>query len=162
MKEREVPSRNFPSYWLAMSDASAFTIVQSVLAFALDLRRDIAEHVQVVSRLHAAEIAVLLLSAAEGGWGKGKASALVVEIVDVTALSELKAANVYFLVHHALNRLPLTAWPAERLSARQELLDELRAKGHGLHAGMPAHSLKEEERERQWLRAVKAMREPVA
>ncbi|MEN3291021.1 MAG: hypothetical protein V7642_274 [Burkholderiales bacterium] len=159
IKKRKVPDRNFPAYWLAMSDAAAFTLVRSVLAFALDLRRDLAEHAQLVSRLHPAEIAVLLLSASEGGWGKGKAAQLADQITDVGSLSAARAATVYLQIHHALSRLPVTAWPAGKEAARGELLDELRSKAHRLHVEIPTRCTVEEEREQQWLDAVTAGRQ---
>jgi hypothetical protein len=160
MKPREVPYRNFPKYWLAMSDAAAFTLVQTVLGFAIELRRDIAEHLHVAPNIHAAEIAVLLLSAAEGGWGKGKGVSMVKEIVDPASLDEMRLAKLYLMVHRTLSRLPTTAWPSDRLGARRELLDELREKGRGLQSAMPSHRLKAEEKEQQWLQTARELPKP--
>jgi hypothetical protein len=158
MKSREVPNRNFPQYWLAMSDAAAFNLVQTALAFSSKLRTQIAEQVRIAPALHAAEIAVLLLSAAEGAWGKGKADNIVKQIVGPATLDPLSMAKVYLLVHRALSLLPETAWAADRMNARRDLLNELRQKGHSVQPALPVHSLKEEVAEQQWLRAVRETR----
>ncbi|MEN3292516.1 MAG: hypothetical protein V7642_1769 [Burkholderiales bacterium] len=158
MKSREVPNRNFPKYWLAMSDAVAFNLVQTALAFSSTLRTEIAEQARIAPALHAAEIAVLLLSAAEGAWGKGKADNIVKQIVGPAALDSASMSKVYLLVHRAMSLLPETAWAADRLNARRDLLNELRQKGYALQPALPAHSLKEEIAEQEWLRTVRETR----
>lgn len=155
MKSREVPSRNLPQYWLARSDAKAFDLAQTAIAFSNKLRTAIAEQVRIVPVLHAAEIALLLLSAAEGAWGKGMADRIVKKIVGAEKLDNLSMAKVYLLVHHVMKQLPETAWAENRLNARRDLIEELKEKGHSLQPALPAHSLKEEKAEQEWLREIR-------
>lgn len=155
MKSREVPRRNLPQYWLARSDAKAFDLAQTALVFSSKLRTEIAEQARIAPALHAAEIAVLLLSAAEGAWGKGMADRIVKEIVGAAKLDNLSMAKVYLLVHHVLKQLPETAWAENRLSARRDLLEDLKQRGHSLQPSLPAHSLKEERAEQEWLREIR-------
>jgi hypothetical protein len=155
MKERGVPSRNFPKFWLTMSDAAAFNLAQTALALAGDLRTAIAEQAHIAPALHAAEIAVLMLSASEGAWGKGKGEHIVKEVVGKAELDALSMGKVYLLVYRAISLLPETAWAANRLNARRDLLDELRQKGQHLQPILPVHELKEELAEQEWLRMLR-------
>jgi hypothetical protein len=150
-----VPNRNLSKYWVARSDAKAFDLAQTALAFSSKLRTAIAEQAKIAPALHAAEIAVLLLSAAESAWGKGMADRIVKDIVGAAKLDSLSMAKVYLLVHHVMKHLPETAWAENRLNARRELIEELRQKGHGLQPTMPLHSLKEERTEQEWLRDIR-------
>lgn len=157
MKSHEVPNRNFPKYWLAMSDATAFNLAQTAVALCITLRTEIAEKVQIAPALHGAEIAVLLLSAADGAWGKGKADSIVKEIIGPVVLDSSSMSKVYLLVHHTMSLLPETAWAENRISARRDLLDELKQRGYNLQSALPVHSLKEEIAEQEWLRAAREM-----
>jgi hypothetical protein len=158
MKSSEVTSRNLPKYWLDRSDARAFDVAQTSLALSSVLRTEIAGQARIAPALHAAEIAVLLLSAAEGAWGRGMADRIVKEIIGAAQLDGLSKAKVYLLVHQAMNLLPETAWAENMLNARRDLLQELRQKGKVLQSAMPANSLKEERVEQEWLREVRETR----
>ena len=155
MKSRGIKNRNFPKYWLAMSDAMVFNVAQTTLALSRRLRMEIAEQVQIAPALHATEITVLLLSAAENAWGKGWADYIVNEIVGPTALDNPNLAKVYLLVYRTMNLVPETAWAALRLNARRDLLEEIRQKGLGLQPMVPSHSLQEEITEQAWLRTLR-------
>ena len=157
-KLREVPNKNFPKYWLAMSDAGAFNLAQSALALASKLRTDIAGQTRIAPAIPAADIAVLLLSAANGAWGKGMSDRIVKEIAGPAQLDSLNLAKIHLLVHRVMNLLPETAWAANRLNARQELLAELRKRGYGLQPAMPARGIKEEIAEQEWLRKLRETR----
>lgn len=160
MKSREVPNKNFPQFWLATSDASAFNLAQSALALSSDLRTKIAGRTRIAPAIPAADIAVLLLSAADGAWGKGMSDRIVKEIVGPAPLDSMNFAKVHLLVHSAINLLPETAWPANRMNAKYELLAELRKRGYGLQPAMPVHSIKEEIVEQEWLRKLHEKRAP--
>lgn len=157
MKSREVTSRNLPRYWLAMSDAAAFTLVQSVLAFCTELCRDIATQVEVAPKMHAAEIAELLLSAADNGWSKSKARSMISDIVDDRDLEPEKMAKLCLLLHALVKRLPPTAWPADKRQARREFLDELRQLA--LQDGVaPSHISRAERREQELYRSARELK----
>ncbi len=160
MKSREVPTKNFAKYWLAKSDAAAFDLAQTALSLSSKLRTEIAGQMRIAPALQAAEIAVLLLTAAESAWGKGMSDRIVNGIVGHAQLDSMNLAKVYLLVHRALYLLPETAWAANRLNARQDLLAELRKRGYGIQPGMPVHSTREEIVEQEWLRKLRETRAP--
>lgn len=162
MKSREVPRRNFAEYVQALSDARAFELARTVFEFSRELRTKIAAQVRIDPALHASEIAVLLLSAAEGAWGKGMAEGIVKKIVGTAQLDNLSMSTVYLQVGHVMDLLPETAWAENRLGAQRDLLAELRQKGHDLQPTLPAQPVKEERAEQEWLRDVREKSKPAA
>lgn len=156
MKLREVPNRNLPKLWLIMSDSAAFKLAESALALASQLRTDIANQTRIAPAIPAADIAVLMLSAANGAWGKGMSDRITKEVVGPAQINSLNLAKIHLLVHRSMDLLPDTAWAANRLNAKYELLAELRKKGYGLQPAMPTHPIKEERVEQKWLSQLQA------
>lgn len=145
-------------YWLTMSDASAFTLVRSSVAIAEDLRRDLSDQEKVLVKQSAAELAVVLLSAAEAGWGKGKASHLVAQMLELKKTGNAQKARILVLVRDAMARLPLILWPQDKQQARRELLEEFTRQANNLQANEPALPTRDETREREWREAIMALR----
>ncbi|HWW05963.1 hypothetical protein [Collimonas sp.] len=154
---RQNPQRSMGRYWLTMSDASAFTLVNSSFYIAEALRRDLAEKTQILAKESAAEMAVSLLTAVEAGWGKGKASQLVSKIVELKKHSPARKSTAYSLIRDAMENLPLTLWPPDKLPARRELLEELGRLASNAQAEMPLLPSYEEQREQQWRDSIAAL-----
>lgn len=114
----------------------------------------------VLSPLHYAEIAELLLTAAERGWGKGKGMQLVTQIADLKGVNPRTRARIYTLVRDAMNKLPVTAWPRERMSARKELLEDLDRMVFEAHEEIAPLTTKAERREEEWRNTWAAGRTP--
>jgi hypothetical protein len=160
MKSKSVmnPERSMGNYWLTMSDASAFTVVQSCIRVATELRRDLADKAEVLSTHHPVDIAVILLSAAELSWGKGKGTQLAGQIVNLDKCGAVRKATAYKIIRQAISQLPLTLWGPEKMSSRRELLDELEKNAFGAMAEVPLLTTKAEKREQEWRDAIAAMR----
>ncbi|ADJ62301.1 hypothetical protein G5B88_03945 [Herbaspirillum seropedicae] len=95
-------------------------------------------------------LTVILLTAAEAGWGKGKVPQLMAQIVDIGGIDKNARARAYRLVRDAIVELPLTIWAQDKLNARRELLDELNRQVTALQAGMSNFPTPEELREDAW------------
>lgn len=122
---RNDPERSRGRYWLAMSDAASFRLVRSAIAIAETLRRDLAEQVHVLAPLTPPEIAVQLLTAAEMGWGKSKATALMGQVAELRGHGGAARARAWLLLRVAVGELPTLLWPQEKLPSRRELIEEL-------------------------------------
>lgn len=155
---RKNPQRSLGRYWLTMSDASAFTLVRSSVSIAEELRRDLSDKEKILVKQGPAELAVLLLTAAEAGWGKGKASHLIAQMVELKKMPNAQKARIIALVREAMAQLPLILWPQDKLQARRELLEELTRQVNHLQLDGPASPTRDEIREREWREAVMAMR----
>lgn len=158
MKGRELPQRNMGRYWLTMSDAAVFTSIQSIFSIAEALRRDLADKAGILSAHHPADIGLVLVTAAESGWGKGKTSQLVSQIVDLQGVAPAAAAKVHSLIAAAITKLPMTLWSSDKYPARRELLDELQKHVSRAHIDIPRQQSKIAEREQEWRAAIAAMR----
>lgn len=154
---RQNPQRSMGRYWLTMSDASAFTLVNSSFSIAEGLRRDLAEKNQILSKESAVEMAVTLLTAAEAGWGKGKVPQLVAKIVELKKQNSVRKSAVYILIRDAMACLPLTLWSSDKLPARRELLEELSRHANIAQAELPLLPTYEEQREQQWRDSIVAL-----
>lgn len=155
---RNNPLRSMGRYWLTMADSSAFTLVRSAVWAAESLRNDLADQARLATRQSSAELAVVLLTAAESGWGKGKATQLVGQIVDLSGPAQHLRGRVYLLVRDTMARLPLVLWPQEKQAARRDLLEELTRQLNQYQIEMTAHPSREELRERLWREAVTGQR----
>jgi len=155
---RKNPSRSMGRYWLTMADSSAFTLVRSTIATAEALRRDLADKAHLTPKTGSADLAVILLSAAEAGWGKGKASQLVAQIVELSGPALKRKGHAYLLVRDAMAQLPLVLWPQDKLAVRRELLEELTRQLNLLQIDMTSNPSREELREQQWRDAVAGLR----
>lgn len=144
------PQRSMGRYWLAMSDAAAFSIVRSALKSAAALRAAIAEQVHVVSTLESPDIAVMLLTAGEAGWGKGKAGHLMAEVADLKGHDYLSRAKAWALLRDAVAELPTTVWSQEKLPLRRELIDELERQVRAARDEQAPLPSKVELREQTW------------
>jgi len=153
---RKNPLRSIGRYWLTMSDASAFMLVKSCVAIAENLQRDLSEKTQVYIKMSAPELAVILLTAAESGWGKGKANQLVAQVSEMKNPGALQRARVFKLVRDAMAQLPLTLWSQDKLPARRELLEEMTRQLQHIDGDMPISPSREETREQEWRTAVSA------
>lgn len=156
------PSRSMGRYWLMMADSSAFTLVRSSIDIAEELRNDLAEQTGLPTRLERVELAVLLLTAAESGWGKGKAGQLVGQVLDLTGVSQQARGLAYQLVRDTMARLPLVLWQQEKLAARGDLLDELTRLFNLHQLDLAAHPSRAELREQGWRETVAGMRKKEA
>jgi hypothetical protein len=152
------PERNMGTYSLAISDAVAFTSVQSCMSIATALRRDLADRAQVLSAQHTVDIAIALISAAELTWGRGKSSQLVGMIVNVSSLDAFRRATVYKLIREAIGKLPLSLW-GDRVTSRKEMIEELEKHTFSAHAELPVFPSKLEKREEEWREAAVALRQ---
>lgn len=152
------PSRSMGRYWLTMADSSAFTLVRSSIGIAEELRNDLAEQTQLPARLNSVELAVLLLTAAESGWGKGKATQLVGQILDLAGVGPRFRGRAYALVRDAMARLPLVLWQNEKLAARRELLEELTRLLNQYQSDLSVNPSRVELRERAWRETVAEQR----
>lgn len=153
------------AYNLAVSDAVVFSIVRTGFKVSRDLKRNMVAKADVLSPLHPVEISVVLFSASELGWGKGKGSQAVNQIADMKPLSPLTRAKVFTEVRDAIDTLPVTSWPAEKLPARKDLLEDLDRLVFEAHAEIPPLTTKEERREEEWrnmFAAGRALTEPAA
>lgn len=151
---RKNPQRSMGRYWLAMSDASAFTLVRSAIAIADALRRDLADQAQVVTSISVPEVAVQLLTAAEGAWGKGKGAHLMAQLADVRGHDCFCRARAWLLLRDAVASLPTVLWPQEKLTARRELLDDIERQANAARAETAPLPSKLEVREQQWRESV--------
>ncbi len=153
---RRNPERSMGRYWLTMSDAKAFTVVRSAFDIAEALRRDLADQAALVAQPDVAELAVQLLTAAETGWGKAKAAALMAQLGDVKPLRAAARCQAWSLLRTAVEALPATLWAADKLATRRELLDELQRQALAAHAELPLLPSKEERREQEWRDSIAA------
>lgn len=147
---RRNPERSMGRYWLTMADAKAFTVVRSAFDVAAALRRDLADQAGLLAQPDVPELAVQLLTAAEAGWGKAKAGALMAQLGDVKALAAAPRGKAWALLRTAMEGLPTMLWAAEKLGTRRELLDELQRLAQGACAELPLLPTKAERQERQW------------
>jgi len=147
---RKNPQRSMGRYWLTMSDAAAFTLVRSSVALAEALRRELADKLKVVAEPGPVEIATVLLTAAEAGWGKGKANQLLAQVVGGSRPGSAQRAGICLCLRDTLAQLPLSLWPQDKLPARRELLEELARQVHVAQADLPAQPSREEIREQAW------------
>ncbi|KQZ44750.1 hypothetical protein [Duganella sp. Root1480D1] len=153
---RRNPERNLGRYWLTMSDAKAFTVVRSVFDIAEALRRDLADQAALVAQPDVPELAVQLLTAAETGWGKAKAVALMAQLGDVKPLPAAARGRAWSLLRIAMEALPATLWAADKLGTRRELLDELLRQAEAAQSELPLLPGKAERREQEWRDSIAA------
>jgi len=151
---RKNPQRSMGRYWLAMSDASAFTLVRSSISIADALRRDLADQAHVMAQISAPEVAVQLLTAAEAAWGKGKATHLMAQLADLRGHDCVSRARAWILLRDAMASLPMTLWAQEKLTARRELIDDIDRQANAARAETPPLPSKLEVMEQQWRESV--------
>lgn len=159
---RKNPLRSLGRYWLAMADSTAFTLVSTAIAVAEELRQELADQAGLPTRLGSADLALVLLTAAESGWGKGKAAQLVAQLVDLSGPAQAAKGRVYLLVRNAMTKLPLVLWPQDKHSARRELIEELTRQLNHFQIEATTYPSREELRERAWRDAVAALRRDAA
>lgn len=159
---RKNPHRSIGRYWLTMSDASAFTLVRSSVAIAEELRRDLSDQEKILVKQGAAELAVVLLTAAEAGWGKGKASHLIAQMLELKKTGSAQKARILLLVRDAMARLPPILWPQDKQQARRELLEEFTRQANQLQVNESALPTRDEIREREWRESIMALRKSEA
>lgn len=138
-----------PRFWLCMSDANAFTAVQSTFAISTELRRELVEKANVLPKATPASMTVSLLSIVDAG--KSKVGSLVSQIYDVNKDNDpVRKAQVYTQVSLAIRRLPTSLWPNDKMGQRLDLIDELSKQVVGSYKGMPMPELAVERKEREW------------
>jgi hypothetical protein len=155
---RKNPHRSIGRYWLTMSDASAFTLVRSSVSIAEALRTTLSVKEKILVKQSAAELAVLLLTAAEAGWGKGKASHLITQMIELKKIGNAQKGRIFLSVRDAMAQLPLILWPQEKLLTRRELLEELTRLANHLQDDAPSLPTRDEIREREWRESIMALR----
>jgi len=159
---RNNPTRSMGRYWLTMADSAAFTLVSTAIAVAEELRQELADQTSLPTRQPGAELAVVLLTAAESGWGKGKAAQLVAQIVDMNSRTQEHKGTIYLLIRNAMAKLPLVLWAQDKHGARRELIEELTRQLNHFQIEMTTHPSREQLRERAWRDAVAALRKSAA
>jgi hypothetical protein len=159
---RNNPLRSMGRYWLTMADSSAFTLVSTAIAVADELRRDLADQAGLPTRQSSAELGVVLLTAAESGWGKAKATQLVSQVVEMGGPAQAVRGTIYLLVRNAVAKLPLVLWAQDKHTARRELIEELTRQLNVFQVEMTTHPSKDELRERAWRDAIAALRRNAA
>jgi len=155
---RKNPQRSMGRYWLAMSDASAFTLVRTSIAVADVLRRDMADQAHIVTAISAPEVAVQLLTAAEAAWGKGKATHLMAQLADLRGYDCFCRARAWILLRDAMASLPTILWAQEKLTARRELIDDIERQANAARAETAPLPSKLEVQELQWRESVMEQR----
>ncbi|SFV13892.1 hypothetical protein [Pseudoduganella namucuonensis] len=148
------------AYSLTFSDAITFSIARTGFKVARDLRRDLLEMAGVLCKPHHVEAATTLFTAAEQGWGKGKANQLVNQLVDLAGSAPLTRAKVYTVVRHAIDTLPATTWPQEKKAAKGDLLEDLDRQVLNAYAEIPLLTTKAERKEEEWRNQYAAGRAP--
>ena len=149
-----------PAYQLTVSDSIIFSIARSGFKIAKDLKRDLVDKTGVLCKLHHVEAAVILFTAAEQGWGKGRGVYLVNQLVDLKNALPLTRANVYTAIRNATDMLPIATWPAERMSSRLELLRDLDQQVSSAHDEVPLLTTAAERKEEEWRNLYAAGRAP--
>ncbi|MGI4846645.1 MAG: hypothetical protein ACRYGK_00660 [Janthinobacterium lividum] len=135
---------------LVLADANAFKHVLSTITLAEELRRDLAAELQILALLDAPEMALVMLTAAEGAWGKHKANSLMNQIIEVSRKDALRRAKAHKLVRQAITKMPAILWPPDKIGARRELLEELDRLAAAAHGTVALKLSKAEEREMEW------------
>jgi hypothetical protein len=148
------------AYFLTVSDATTFSIARTGLKIARDFKRDLMDKAGVLCKPHHVEAAVNLFTAAEQGWGKGKAIQLVNLLVDLKNLPPLTKAKVYTCVRNATNLLPVMAWPSDKQANRIELLEDMDRQVVAAYAEIPPLTTKAERNEEEWRNMFAAGRAP--
>jgi len=154
-----------PAYALTVSDATVFSIVRTGFKICRDLKRDMVAKADVLSPLHPVEMAVVMFSASEYGWSKGKAIQFVNQIANVKDREPLTRAKLCMEVRRAVDAMPVTAWPPEKFAARKELLEDFDRLAIDAYSEIPPLTTKEERREEEWrvlLAGGRAPTEPAA
>ena len=149
------------AYVLTMSDAITFSIARTGFKAAKDLKRDLVDKTGILCRLHYVEAAVILFTATEQGWGKGKALQLVNQLVDLKNATPHTKAKVYTLIRHAIDMLPIMAWPHEKVSHRIDLLEDMDRQVATAYAEIPLLTTKAERKEEEWRDLFAAGRAPI-
>ena len=138
------------AYTLTISDAVTFSIARTGFKVAKDLKRDLVDKTGILCKLHHVEAASILFAAAEQGWGKGRASQLVNQLVDLTSSPPLTRAKVYSLIRHATDMLPATTWPEEKMASRIDLLEDMDRQVLHAYAEIPLLTTQAERKEEEW------------
>ncbi len=144
-------------YWLTIADGSTFTLVRSSIEIAESLRRNFSEKIQRLPKLSAAELAVLLLTIAEAGWGKGKVSQMISQIVDIKHVDFQKKGQMYLLIRDAVTQLPLILWTQDKLPARREFIEELTYQISYFMGNVQSFPSKTEILEQEWRNSISAL-----
>ncbi len=148
------------AYRLTISDAITFSIARTGFKIARDFKRDLVDKAGLLCRLHHVEAAVILFTAAEQGWGKGKAIWLVNHLVDLKNAPPLTRAKVYAVVRNTTNMLPVMTWPPDKQSNRIDLLEDMDRQVFSAHAEIPPLTTKAERKESEWRNLYAAGRAP--
>jgi hypothetical protein len=148
------------AYTLTMSDAVAFSIARSGFKAAWELKRNLAAAAGMLCKLHHVEAATILFTAAEQGWGKGKGSHLVGQLVDQAGAAPLIHAKVLTVIRAAVASLPASTWPHEKKSAQNDLLEDLDRQILQAYAQIPLLTTQAERKEEEWRNLYAAGRAP--
>ncbi|WP_170304385.1 hypothetical protein [Duganella radicis] len=155
---RSFSAVNGPAYMLTYSDATAFAMAKTSFHIAADLKRELVGAAGLLCRLHHVEVASVLLTAAEQGWGKGKAAHLVGQLVTLKQVEEAVAARACLAIRRAVQQLSSLAWPAERAASQKDLLEDLLLMVHKYHDHDTTTPLTKQaaRKEKEWLSALAA------
>lgn len=145
---RQNPHRGMAGYILTLEDTGVFRRVISTLLLAEELRRDLTEELQAMPLIDTDDLAIMLLTMADGGWGKNKVASTVAQIIDVNRKEFLRKAKVYKIIRDAIMKMPLVLWPNDKLTARREFLEELDRSAKSAHTMLVSSATKAEEREK--------------
>lgn len=145
---REKNAAPGPRMWLSMSDAASFNAIQSAFSIGCDLRRNLSD-ANVVPQANEGETAIALLGTASD---TGSARKLAERVAGDEQLSMKQKADSYRLVGRAVESLPVTLWPEEKLPQRMDLIDELRSLGGAAAEGLRQARVTKDARLEQMLR----------
>jgi hypothetical protein len=148
------------AYILTMSDAVTFSIARTGFKIARDLKRDLVDKAGILPKQHHVEAAAILFTAAEQGWGKGKASQLLNQLVDLDGAPPLTRAKVLSVMRGAINLLPPTTWPHDKQSTKFDLIEDIDRQISNAYSEIPMLTTKAERKEEEWRSMYAAGRAP--
>lgn len=139
-----------PRLWLSLSDAAAFNVVQSSVAIAGELRRDLPLRAGLMPK--ETLIATTLAFLGIGEPGGSRAERVVEKIVNGMNASMLQLMQAYMLVSQAVQRLPVAIWQQGNMQQRLDFLDEMRRLAIEKSSAVPSLASPEDELLEKWLR----------
>ncbi|NHZ32646.1 hypothetical protein [Massilia rubra] len=128
--------RSGPRLWLSMQDAACFQLVNTSVALAGELRRELSEQAHTTPLAGQGALARLLLGL--GDPNAGQAGPLLRQLVDVERLGPRQRGAACRALRATLARCPDAMWNGAPPSQRTGLLDQLQEMTIEQHAALPA------------------------
>ena len=138
-----------PRLWVSMGEMAKLFQINSCLAIGNDLHTKLTN--AGVKPRHAGEGALALLNVADPR--QGQPEQLVKQIVGKAPLAPQLSVKMYNFIREAVDNLPTTLWPRDKMSLRAELLTALRAECRSAPSGrLSAEQARSSARREQHLR----------